>query len=218
MNRTAPDTDTSLPAPKPDAAHSDRGATRSAGSGGYNPSGFSKFPGNPALDAAQPVPALPIPRDSMSPAFRTAEPPDIEVLVAMMARFHASHGVPFPEDKSRRATLLLMGEPSAGSVRILESGTAPVGYVVLTHGFSLEFGGWHGFIDELFVEAPYRGKGFGSAAVRFAAAECRRRGMTDLLLEADLANEGATRLYRRLGFHEHPRRLMRLHVGDSLPE
>ena len=207
MNRTAPNTDTSLPAPKPDVAPSDRGTTRSAGSGGYNPSGFSKFPGNRAPDAAQPV-----------PVFRTAEPPDIEVLVAMMARFHASHGVPFPEDKSRRATQLLLGEPRAGSVWILECGTAPVGYVVLTHGFSLEFGGWHGFIDELFVEAPYRGKGFGSAAVRFAAAECRRRGMTDLLLEADLANEGATRLYRRLGFHEHPRRLMRLHVGDSLPE
>ncbi len=39
--------------------------------------------------------------------------------------------------------------------------------------------------------------------------------MTALLLEADLDNEDATRLYRQQGFHEHPRRLMMLPVSGG---
>ena len=43
-----------------------------------------------------------------------------------------------------------------------------------------------------------------------AMSDWRQRA---LMLEADLHNERATDLYRRRGFKEHRRRLMRLDIG-----
>ncbi|MBY0508130.1 MAG: GNAT family N-acetyltransferase [Bryobacteraceae bacterium] len=146
---------------------------------------------------------------------RKGEPDDLEVLLAMMCELYANDGVPFHAERSRQATRQLMQEPRAGAIWLLEIGEATIGYVVMTIGFSLEVGGWHGFIDELFVDAPHRGSGIGTAAVRHLESECARLGMTALLLEADLANEQATRLYHRLGFREHSRRLMTLPVGAT---
>jgi ribosomal protein S18 acetylase RimI-like enzyme len=88
-----------------------------------------------------------------------------------------------------------------------ESETA--GYIALTFAFSFEFGGWYGFIDELYLREPFRRRGWGTQAVELAASTCRELGMRALLLEADVGNQAATRLYRRLGFIEHRRRLMR---------
>ena len=145
--------------------------------------------------------------------FRPAGAGDIEILLPLMRQLFEHDGVPFSEAVARRAALQLIEEPRAGQIWLIESDRRPIGYVVLTIGFSLEFGGWHGFIDELFIEAGHRGSGLGTAAIRHLQAECARQGMTALLLEADLDNEGATRLYRRLGFQEHPRRLMMLTVS-----
>jgi diamine N-acetyltransferase len=141
--------------------------------------------------------------------FRDAELSDVGLLLRMMRQLYDNDGVNFDEETSRRSTLLLLEEPRAGRVMVMEEeeGVA-CGYVVLTYGFSLEYGGWHGFIDELFIEAPYRGRGLGSEAVRRVQAECAQRGMPAVLLEADLKNEKATRLYERLGFRETARRLM----------
>jgi ribosomal protein S18 acetylase RimI-like enzyme len=146
--------------------------------------------------------------------FRHAEPKDIGVLLATMRQHYTSDEVPFDEERSRRATLQLMKEPAQDSCASSKP-RLRLRYVVFTIGYSLEFGGWHGFIDELFVAALYRGAGIGTAAVRHVEEECVRRGMTALLLEADLKNEKATALHHRLGFREHSRRLMMLRVGSK---
>ncbi len=144
----------------------------------------------------------------MMAVFREAEPNDVTALLAMMSELYANDGVPFDDDRSRRAALQLIEEREAGCIWVIEAERTIAGYLVLTFGFSLEFGGRHGFIDELFITASYRGHGLGAAAVHHAKSECARLYMTNVLLEADLANKKATRFYRRLGFHEHPRRLM----------
>ena len=86
------------------------------------------------------------------------------------------------------------------------------GYLALTFSFSFEFGGWCGFVDELYLREGFRNRGWGSQAIELAASTCRDLGMTALLLEADLHNDKATALYRRRGFVEHRRRLMRRHL------
>lgn len=151
----------------------------------------------------------------MNVTFRNATPRDLALLLGMIQQLYASDAIPFNEAKSRRAILVLLSEPEHGNVRVMEVDQQPVGYVVVTFAFSLEFGGRYGFIDELFVAEPYRGCGVGTAAVRHAASACADQGMLALLLEADLKNEHATRLYRRLGFREHLRRLMRLPLSAN---
>lgn len=150
----------------------------------------------------------------MRSSFRQARQSDLPFLLQAMGELWAYDSIPFDRSRSERATLELLGDPLAGTVWVIESNELPVGYLVLTRAFSLEFG-WHLFIDELFIQEPYRGLGIGSAAVEHAIGECRRCAAEALLLEAALSNERATRLYNRLGFREHPRRLMSVRISPD---
>ena len=56
-------------------------------------------------------------------------------------------------------------------------------------------------IRELFE--PYRGRGYGKAAMVFAEEEARRRGLTRIALHVGARNDVARNLYRSLGFEEN---------------
>ncbi|MEO7189949.1 MAG: GNAT family N-acetyltransferase [Vicinamibacterales bacterium] len=145
----------------------------------------------------------------MTPRFRALTPDDVDHLVELMRCLYENDGMPFHEARARAGlAAIAAGDWQPGRVWLIEADGSVAGYVVLTFAFSLEFGGWHGFIDELFVREPFRGLGLGSRAIELAASTCRVLGMHALLLEADLTNDRATRLYRRVGFREHRRRLM----------
>ena len=140
--------------------------------------------------------------------FREANEGDLDILVGMMRELYEHDGVTFDEDRSRRVSLELLGLPDQGRIWLIELEGEPAGYYVLTYGFSLEYQGRHGFIDELFVRREFRGQGLGGLAVEHASAVCRTLGMKVILLEVAHSNERAHRLYERIGFHEHGRRLM----------
>jgi ribosomal protein S18 acetylase RimI-like enzyme len=58
-----------------------------------------------------------------------------------------------------------------------------------------------GWLKDLAVREPERGRGLGAALVRLGLAEFRRRGLARVGLKVDAANPtGAVRLYQRLGF------------------
>ena len=83
----------------------------------------------------------------------------------------------------------------------------PVGYVVLTLGFSVEAGGREGCLDELFVVPEARGRGVGRRVLGLVEEEARRLGIRRLFLEVEHGNR-AFELYRRAGFVDHRRSLM----------
>lgn len=151
------------------------------------------------------------------PAFRAFTAADTGAVTAMMRELGGTDGIPFDETRARKALAILAHgsskELAPGSLWLIDSTDGCAGYMVVTFAFSCEFGGWYGFIDELFLREPYRNRGWGTRAIQLAAAICRDRGMSVLLLEAALVNDGAIRLYRRLGFDEHRRRLMRLSLA-----
>jgi GNAT superfamily N-acetyltransferase len=124
----------------------------------------------------------------------------LDCVIAMMAQLYA-HGVgEFDSGRARRATERLLAEPEFGGVWMIVAGGQPVGYVALVLGFSLEFGGRFGLLDELFVAETWRGLGLGRQALEFAAAQCRARQWSALRLEVARKNERAQALYRRSGF------------------
>jgi ribosomal-protein-alanine N-acetyltransferase len=56
-------------------------------------------------------------------------------------------------------------------------------------------------INNVAVLPQYRGRGMGSAVLRHVLDEARRLGAARATLEVRASNEGARRLYERLGFH-----------------
>jgi diamine N-acetyltransferase len=98
--------------------------------------------------------------------------------------------------------------PAFGRVWLLSEGSLPVGYIVLTIGFSFEFHGHDAFIDELFIDAAFRRRGYGRQALMFLEKKAREMGVNAIHLEVDQGNDPAFELYRRTGYEDHDRFLM----------
>ena len=133
---------------------------------------------------------------------------DVSRVVDMMAQLYAQGASPFDAARARQATERLLGEPEFGGVWMIDLDGTLAGYIAVLLGYSLEFGGRFGLLDELFVAANCRGMGLGRQALAFADEQCRARGWQALRLEVGRKNERAQNLYVRAGFHMHDRFLM----------
>jgi GNAT superfamily N-acetyltransferase len=116
----------------------------------------------------------------------------------------------FDEPRCVPAMRRLIADPSLGRAWLMEVETQPAGYVVLTLGYSIEFGGVAAFVDELFVAREHRGRGTGTRTLELIVDEARKLDVAILLLEVTQTNELAKRLYRRAGFADRGHRLMTL--------
>ena len=144
----------------------------------------------------------------MDATFRPAEAPDVAALMPMIRALCDLDGAPFDERAVGRALAQVLADESLGRVWLIEWGGERAGYLVLTFGFSLEFGGRDAFIDELYVREEFRGRGLGRRAIELAERACRERGVGSLHLEVERANTAAQELYRRSGFRDHDRYLL----------
>ena len=144
----------------------------------------------------------------MPASFLPVTPRDLDGVIAMMAQLYAHGDSEFDPARARKATQKLLSEPEFGGAWIIESDGEAAGYIVVVLGYSLEFGGRFGLLDELFVAEGHRGKGLGAEALAFAGRQCEERGWRALRLEVAQENEGAQTLYRRAGYRMHDRFLM----------
>jgi GNAT superfamily N-acetyltransferase len=106
----------------------------------------------------------------------------------------------FVEAKVARTLRALLGNPAIGRVWIVEVAARPVGYAVLTFGFSLEYGGRDAKHDELYLEPAHRGAGLGVRVMALLEEACIRLGIRALHLEVDRGNGAGLALYARRGF------------------
>ena len=144
----------------------------------------------------------------METSFRPALAVDAGALLAMMRELYEHERIRFDDGAARRALAQLLADDSCGVAHLILHGVETAGYLVITFGFSLEFGGRDAFVDELFVRDEFRGRGAGRAALGFAAEVCRARGVGALHLEVERANAAAQDIYRKAGFVDHDRYLL----------
>lgn len=130
---------------------------------------------------------------------RPATPSDIPILVDLMHDFYAESSFPLDREWAARAFADLMADPSRGTAWIIEQDGMPLGHVVLSVRFAMEFGGLSAYIDDIFVRPEHRRKGAASAGLEALVAECRRRGCRSIHVEVAPDNHAAIALYRRFG-------------------
>lgn len=88
-------------------------------------------------------------------------------------------------------------EPLLRGMLLVEDGQA-VGYAYLTECYSGEVGGRCVFFEEMYFSPACRGKGYGTAVFRWVKEQYPN--YPRIRLEVTDVNEGAIRLYQRLGF------------------
>lgn len=129
-----------------------------------------------------------------------ATPADLDRLLPMVAAFHAEAGFD-TDDAHREAAILPLLEGSPlGAIWLIGPKMSPVGYVAVSFGWSIEFGGTDGFVDEIWIRETVRGRGMGTEVMRLLTANLSDAGVTALHLEVDAENPRAARVYRRSGF------------------
>lgn len=143
--------------------------------------------------------------------FVSAYAADGAALLAMVRAFHAEDGHPL-DASSEEAVLRIAAGEELARAWIVRRAAEAVGYLILTLGYSVEYGGRDGFIDDLYLKPEVRGQGVGRALLAFALERAAALGINTLHLEVETGNARAQRLYLDAGFEETGRRLMRRRI------
>lgn len=133
---------------------------------------------------------------------------DLDVLSSLVSEYYAFDGLNFDDRLARRAILELINDERFGRIWLIELEQHPIGYLVLTFGFIVEFHGKHAVLDEVYLRPNYRGLGYFQIALAFVEAFCRELNIKCLRLEVEKGNEKAQQAYRKAGFCPHERLLM----------
>jgi ribosomal protein S18 acetylase RimI-like enzyme len=150
----------------------------------------------------------------MDPRYRLAEPHDLDAIHALRRAFYQETNSAWDDDGARRALGQLLRNRSFGEVWLLESNFGPLGFLVVTIGFSLEFLGPDAFVDELYLAPAVRGRGHGREGLALALKVAQERGVAAVHLEVTADNEDALELYQRSGFVDHGRRLFTSWIAE----
>jgi GNAT superfamily N-acetyltransferase len=148
---------------------------------------------------------------------RRASIDDVDSLVALMREFYAEAGIglePGPAAAAFRAVL----EEDVGVVWLAVRDGQPIGHLVLTLGFSMEFGGTRGFVDDFFVQPGERGRGVGAAILEDVKGSCAALGIRCLTVETGLEGHPARSLYHRAGFEDVGRGVLNQPLAPALHE
>jgi len=125
-----------------------------------------------------------------------------------MATYYAEDGYPFVPEEARRQLVKFLTDPALGGLWVALAEGAVVGYLIVTLGFSFEYGGRDAFIDELYIAGPFRGAGLGHAALQVVEAYADNLRIGAVHLEVGRHRTRAAGLYATQGFRDTGRVLM----------
>ena len=134
-----------------------------------------------------------------------------EDILAMMRVFYASPALYTngSEEIFRADVEECLGESPYLEGYVFTENGALLGYAMLAKSFSTEFGRRCVWLEDLYLRPEHRGRGHGSAFLRFL---WEKYPDAVLRLEAEAANRRALHVYRKDGYQELPyRELYRIH-------
>ncbi|MGJ4729202.1 GNAT family N-acetyltransferase [Luteimonas sp. SDU101] len=146
----------------------------------------------------------------MSPpvSLRPVQPDEMPRLLGMLRSFYAEDRIPLDEARVRRGFDQLLADPSLGALLFAEAEGECIGYLVLGWCFSIEQGGRHVLVDELYLAPAARGRGLGGALLSAACDWARGQGAAVARLEVNHHNARAKVLYLRSGFRDDERDIL----------
>mgnify|MGYP000009364308 FL=1 len=108
-----------------------------------------------------------------------------------------------PLDKGDPAVIFrrIMAEPDGANLLfMLEENGQPIGFMNTVVFYSVWAHGKVLFLDDFFIREPFRGKGYGAAALAELEKLIQRKGLLRVQLLAENTNPRAVRFYRREGY------------------
>ena len=152
----------------------------------------------------------------MTPQLRRASMADHDLVLGYLADFYSESDFDLDRKRAASAIANLIENEVYGHLYVIEVEGEAVGYTALTFGFSLEFDGRDGIIDDLYIVPAHRDQGIGTKVVDLVLEAARQEGLNAVHLEVDHANERAKTVYFRAGFKDYKRQLLSCHLRHPL--
>lgn len=133
---------------------------------------------------------------------------DLDRLLPLVRAYHEFEHIDSNEADRRSALLRLLGDRDLGGIWLIYDNEQVAGYIALCRGFSIEFNGFDGFIDEFYLQPEFRGQGIGRRVLDAIRDEARDLQINALHLEVARDNERARRLYAAAGFEARDKYLL----------
>ena len=125
---------------------------------------------------------------------------DLEILLPLVRAFHEFEDIPIADDRRKSSLTMLLVNKELGGIWLIYCDRQPVGYIALSVGYSIEFGGKDAFINEFYIRPEFRGKGLGTQTLEFMKIAAKDLDIRATHLEVARTNTNAHRLYARANF------------------
>jgi GNAT superfamily N-acetyltransferase len=159
------------------------------------------------------VQSVRLPLQRVSLELGAATPEELPQLVALLGMLFSEEAEFAPDAaKQARALAEILSDDAVGRVYVARESGRIVAMASLLFSISTAEGGLAATFEDLCVLPDRRGRGVGSALLRFVIDEARRHGVLRLTLLTDAGNTRAQALYARCGFRPSGMLPMRLHL------
>lgn len=125
---------------------------------------------------------------------------DVGLLLPLVEAYHSFEEIEMSNQHREQALQQLLSDPSLGRIWLIFTDSTLSGYIALTFGYSIEFGGQDAFIDELYIQPEFRGQGLGQQTLIKIQQEARALDIQALHLEVARQNTAAQRFYIQANF------------------
>ncbi len=136
----------------------------------------------------------------MTTALHLAQTADLATLTGLMTRYGAEAGLTRTDDQRTAAVAPLLEGSPYGAAYLLGPARAPVGYVILTFGWSMAHGGMDGWITEIYVRPSVRRRGIATEVLFALGRTMQSAGVTALHMLVDRTATQAQGAFRTAGF------------------
>jgi len=128
------------------------------------------------------------------------KPEHLEKLISLVTSYHAEVGITLSDEaRLEGVTPLLEGIPH-GVVYLIGPPRSPIGYTVITFGWSLELGGMDATINEFYVRSGVRRRGVATETLQKLSKALGDAGLVALHLQLNNIDDTNRRLFTRVGF------------------
>lgn len=133
--------------------------------------------------------------------FRAAQLRDLAAITPMALAFYAeeTYDAPMTAAKISRTLQELSEHPAKGQVWVFDGENTVIGYAIIIHYWSNEYGGNIAVIDEIYTLPEWRRRGIARDFIEFIATLPALDAVA-LMLEVVPTHQGAMAYYQRLGF------------------
>lgn len=133
-------------------------------------------------------------------AIRSAEPNDLNAVVALLDAQLKEHEIQTPREALERVARTVIEDARHGFILVAVHEASAAGLAYAAAHLSAEHGGTIGWLEELYVAPAWRGRGVGSALLRDVLSRARQLKWRGVELEVVAGHERAVPLYERAGF------------------